>query len=104
VKHARFYYINGLGQFSQALGSDSIVIFNDAACALTPRGMHNVTVAQAEKLNRKDGLNKGYVGYAIFTGKSILHSYPEKRKLYPTSVEYVALCEKATPALDYLWR
>jgi hypothetical protein len=106
MKHARFViYSKHCEQLVQALGSDSILIFDNYAGALTPRGRHNIAIEYAQRLNKTDGLNKGYVGYIMYTGASLSQSIPEQRKVFPTGVEYIALCEEAKPDLSpYLWR
>jgi hypothetical protein len=104
MKHARFYkYYNG--NLHQALGSDSVLFFDSAPGALTPRGRHNLALKYAEALNRKDGLDKGYVAYAMFTGANVMNSFPEApRKLYPTAIEYVALVNEVDLTDPNLWR
>lgn len=91
MMHARFYIYRAdlIPHLQQALGSDSIVYMSDN---LTPQGRHNVVLRQAERLNRKDGLNKGYVGYAIFTGQNVMNCTPRYTEIFPTSVEYIELC------------
>ena len=95
VMHARFYQLNSKwltnesGKLVQAIGSDSIVYLPDH---LTPAGRHKVCIERAQKLNRKDGLNKGYVGYAIFTGSSLIESTPRYTEIFPTAVEYIEVC------------
>ena len=103
MKHARYYQFYN-GNMRQALGSDSILFFDNAPGALTPRGRHNLAVKYAESLNRKDGLNKGYVAYAMFTGVNAMRSVPEApRKLYPTALEYVALVNEIDLTDPSLW-
>jgi uroporphyrinogen-III decarboxylase len=106
MKHARFViYSKHSEQLLQALGSDSIVIFDGHAGALTPRGRHNIAVEHAQRINRTNGLNKCYVGYIMYTGAGLSQSIPEQRKVFPTGVEYIALCEEAKPDTNpYLWR
>lgn len=104
MKHARFYkYYNG--NLHQALGSDSVLFFDNHAGALTPRGRHNLAVKYATGLNRKDGLDRCYCAYAMFTGVNLMRSVPETpRKLYPTAIEYVALVNEVDLTDPNLWR
>lgn len=91
--HARYYQLvtfNGETKLQQALGSDSIMYLDEHQ---TPRGWHNTCVGRALMLNRKDGLNKGYAGYAIFKGRTVLLSTPRTTQIFPTAIEYVAVCE-----------
>lgn len=103
MRHARYVQITSQGKLQVALASDSIVIFDNHAGALTARGRHNIALDQAQKLNRKDGLNKGYVGYIMYTGSGLMTSYLEQRKLFPTGVEFIALCAEVNPTHDF-WR
>lgn len=96
MMHARFYQfvrVTSGGKSSrilqQALGSDSIIYLPDH---LTPQGRHTVCVGAAQALNLKDGLNKGYVGYAIFTGQNVLNSTPRYTEIFPTAIEYIEVC------------
>lgn len=94
MMHARFYQIyrdraDQPMQLMQALGSDSIIYLEDY---LTPQGRHKVILDHAASLNRKDGLNKGYVGYAIFTGSSLFNSTPRYATIFPTAIEYIEVC------------
>lgn len=98
MRHARFYRVHPVNsdKLVQALGSDSIVYLDDAN--LTPSGCHKIVVERAVELNRKNGLNKRYVGYAIFNGRSLVSSTPTTTTIFPTSVEYIEICrgQKAT--------
>lgn len=92
MMHARFYqrHITDDGNgLVQALGSDSIVYLDDH---LTPQGRHKIILDHAAMLNRKDGLNKRYVGYAIFTGSGLIQSTPRYTEIFPTAVEYIEVC------------
>ena len=87
MRHARYYQLVN-GKLQQALGSDSIVFLDDYH--LSTLGCHNRVISHALKLNAS--LNKGYVGYAMFHGRSLLSSTPMEAKIFPTSIEYVELC------------
>lgn len=90
MMHARFYQYSHVSKnLTQALGSDSIIYLDDH---LTPQGRHKVCIEKAQSLNRKDGLNKGYVGYAIFTGRNVFDSTPRYTEIFPTAVEYIEVC------------
>ncbi len=95
MMHARFYmFYKGSPSVAghslvQALGSDSIVYLPDH---LTPQGRHKVILDRAAMLNRKDGLNMRYVGYAIFTGGSLRQSTPRYTEIFPTAIEYIEVC------------
>lgn len=93
MRFARYYQIShdnlGGNALVQAMGSDSIVYLE---ADLTMKGCHNVCIDHAARLNRKDGLNKRYAGYAIFHGEGLLQATPKFTEIFPTSVEFIEVC------------
>ena len=89
MRFARYYHYYADRELVQALGSDSIVYLE---ADLTIQGCHNVVCDHAARLNRKDGLNKGYVGYAIFHGERLGNCTPKFTEIFPTALEYIELC------------